>query len=56
MILQLSAANEYLLLLNHSLARIPGTARFQRARGFASARKMRAVPGARCEWITLVFS
>src|SRR5213594_970986 len=71
MILRLSTANENLFLGRHSLSRIPGTARFQRARGFPiqgarnlralsilrpRARKMRAVPGARCQWITLVFS
>ena len=56
MILRLSTANENLLLLRHLLARIPGTARILRALGFASARKMRAVPGARCEWVNLVFS
>ncbi len=36
---------ENLLPGSRLLARIPGNARFQRARGIASARKMRAVPG-----------
>jgi hypothetical protein len=45
MILRLSTADEKWMLLRDSWARIPGTARILRARGFASARKMRAVPG-----------
>ena len=52
MILRLATANQKL-----PRAGIPGTARFQRARGFMilCARKMRAPPGARCQWIPLVW-
>src|SRR5437867_10567124 len=40
--------HENLVLDGHSWARIPGTARFQRARGFSirDARETRALPGA----------
>src|SRR5437867_989928 len=56
MILRLSTANENLLLLRHSLARIPGTARILRALAKPRARKMRAVPGAHRYWTAMILS